>query len=149
MFNVDVCAVDAPSASKPKYIVEYDCEDWIRFNYDTGASTVAIPGYLAEDVALKKVGEFVVASGDTIPNYGRVGFKVQDEDGVKRGIKGSVTDVHKPLGGGGEISKNLDAYIWDTGGVLIPRGGPVARGLEKEYNRLVALHEKATSTISM
>ena len=35
------------------------------------------------------------------------------------------------------MAKNLDAYIWDTGGVLIPRGGPVARGLEKEYYRLV------------
>ena len=140
MFNVDVSAVDAPHPGKPKYIVEHDGEEWIRFNYDTGASTVAIPGYLAEDLNLEKVGEFVVASGSTIPNYGRVAFKIEDENGLKRGIKGSVTDVHKPLGGGSEISKNLDAYVWDTAGVLLPRAGPVARGLEKECNRLVRLH---------
>ena len=140
MFNIDVCAVDAPGASKPKYIVEHNGEDWIRFNYDTGASTVALPGYLAEDVALEKIGDFTVASGDTIPNLGRVAFKVEDENGVKRGIKGSVTSVHKPLGGGAEIARNMDSYVWDTGGVLLPRGGPVARGLEKEYNRLAAMH---------
>ena len=105
MFNIDVSAVDAPQAGKPKYIVEHNGEEWIRFNYDTGASTVAIPGYLAEDVTLEKVGEFVVASGDTIPNYGRVAFKIEDENGLKRGIKGSVTDVHKPLASASAVCK--------------------------------------------
>ena len=38
------------------------------------------------------------------------------------------------------MSKNLDAYIWDTGGVLIPCGGKVAQGLEREFHRLVWLH---------
>ena len=142
MLNVDINAVDPGRShtSKPSYIVNYKGEDWIRINYDTGASTTALPGYIAEDVPLTKVGEFVVASGTTIPNFGRVGFQVQDEKGVTRRLRGSVTDVHKALGSGGEMATNHDAYIWDSGGVLVSRGGKVAQGLYKEYKRLIRAH---------
>ena len=65
---------------------------------------------------------------------------MQDENGLRRRMHGSVTEVHKPLGAGSEMANNLDAYIWDTGGVLLPRGGKVAQGLQKEFNRLVSMH---------
>ena len=81
---------------------------WIRTNYDTGASTTAFPGHLAEDVPLSKVGEFVVASGASIPNYGKVAFAVEDEASLKRGMRGSITDVHKPLGSASDLAKNHD-----------------------------------------
>ena len=141
MLNIDISAVEkSPVAAKPTYIVEHKGQDWVRINYDTGASTFAIPGYLAENTPLKKIGEFVVASGGTIPNYGKVRFQVEDENGLSRRMQGSVTEVHKPLGAGSEMAQNLDAYIWDTGGVLIPRGGKVAQGLEREFHRLVRQH---------
>ena len=55
-------------------------------------------------------------------------------------MSGSVTDVHKPLGSGSAIAKNSDTYLWDTGGVIIPRSSPVAKGLCEEYHRLVHLY---------
>ena len=58
-------------------------------------------------------------------------------------MSGSVTDVHKPLGSGSAIAKNSDAYLWDTGGVIIPRGSAVAKGLCQEYHRLVNLYGNA------
>ena len=76
----------------------------------------------------------------TIPNYGRVRLAVQDEQGLTRKLHGSVTDVHKPLASGSEMARHGDTYLWDTGGVVIPRGSPVAQGLHKEYQRLVRAH---------
>ena len=110
-------------------------------NYDTGASVTAFPGSIAEGLPLSNIGkDFVVASGGTIPNYGRVKIPIQDEQGLRRGMSGSFTDVHKPLGSGSALAKNADTYLWDTGGVIIPRESPVAKGLCEEYDRLVKLY---------
>lgn len=130
----------APSV-KPPWVVNYNGEDWIKVNYDTGASVTAFPGSIAEGLPLSNIGkDFVVASGGTIPNYGRVRIPIQDERGLRRGMSGSVTDVHKPLGSGSALAKNADTYLWDTGGVIIPRESPVAKGLCEEYHRLVNLY---------
>ena len=127
--------------TRPPWLANYKGEDWIRVNYDTGASTTALPGLIAEGVALNNVGkDFVVASGGKIANYGRVKLPVQDEQGFSRKLQGSVTDVHKPLGSGSDMAKHGDRYMWHTGGVVIPRRSPVALGLHKEYQRLVRLH---------
>ena len=43
---------------KPDYLVEYDGEEWIRFNYDSGAVSTVIPVEMAEeDLELHRVGE--------------------------------------------------------------------------------------------
>ena len=119
-----------------KYVVNYDNEEWIKFNYDTGAETTALPVALAEGQELSKVGDFVVASGADIPNYGRHKFDTEDEFGNSREVKGSVTEVHKPLGAGSDLSNNHDAFIWKDGGALVPKTGPVAVGMRREYYRL-------------
>ena len=40
----------------------------------------------------------------------------------------------------GEVSKVMDSYIHDTGGVLMERDGKICRGMRKEFNRLKWLH---------
>ena len=52
--------------------------NWLMLNYDSGAATAAI----AEDMLggpLDAVGEFVVADGKGVPNYGRFGVPCVDE----------------------------------------------------------------------
>ena len=115
--GLDINAVDqnGTSMGKPPWIVNYEGDEWIRVNYDTGASTTAFPGPIAEGVPLRNVGkDFVVASGGTIPNYGRVRLAVQDEQGLTRKLHGSVTDVHKPFASGSEMARHGDTYLWDT-----------------------------------
>ena len=130
----------ANEAERPSYLTDYGGEEWIRFIYDTGATSTALPVALAQDVKLTPVGHFNVASGARVPNYGRVEIPIRDEQGYLHPLQGSVTEVVKPLGSGNELARYHDSYIWDTGGVVIPRGGPVSRGLEREYNRLVSAY---------
>lgn len=111
-----------------------------RINYDSGAAATALPMDMAKDLDCNKVGEFIVASGEAIPNYGRVRLQTEDEWHNPRKMSGSITEVHKPLGSAGEISGSHDAYIWGNGGVLAPKNGPIAIGMKKEYNRLARLY---------
>ena len=85
---------------------------------------------------LRKRGEFIVASGEGIPDYGRVRLKTVDEYDTERKISGSVTEVHKPLGSAAEMSATHDALIWDNGGSLIPKWSPIAIGLRRAYEKL-------------
>ena len=129
----DVLALD-------HYSVKHRGETWIRFNYDTGAATTALPVELAEGKQLAKVGEFIVASGGEIPNYGKYKFDTKDEYGNCRKVKVCVTEVHKPLGAGSDLSVNHDAIIWEDGGALVPRRGKIAQGMRREYYRLCRQH---------
>ena len=81
-----------------------------------------------------------MASGDTIPDYGRVQLQVEDEQGYLRGIKASVTEVHKPLGSAAEFAKSHDSFLWEDGGALVPKSHPVAIGMRKEWDRLTRQH---------
>lgn len=123
--------------AKADYLVDYEGEEWIRFNYDSGAVSTVIPVEMAEeDLELHRVGDFKVANGDRIPRYGRVRMKVLDEKGNKRGIRATVTHVHKPLGSAGEFSRNHDAFLWKDGGVLLPRHGALATRMRQTFNAL-------------
>ena len=112
----------------------------MKFNWDSGAATTALPTSLFEGRMLKEVGNFTVASGASIPNYGEARLSGKDEEGDRRKITGSVTEVHKPLGSASEFSKSHDTMLWEEGGSMMPKNGPVARGMRQEYRRLVALH---------
>lgn len=145
--SLDLGSVDADISyygqvenSPPGYVVEHDGEKWIRFNYDSGAALTALPVALAEGLPLDKVGEFITASGDAIPNYGRVKFDAMDEDANVRAVRGSVSQVHKPLCAAGEMSRTQDAILWEEGGFLLPRDGPVAKKIRKELYRLLRKH---------
>ena len=50
--------------------------------------------------------------------------------------------VHKPLVSASQVCEkgNLDFWVDKDGGVLIPSDGPVAKGLHREYSRLVEKH---------
>ena len=123
----------------PSYLVEWRGEKWLKVNYDSGAATSALPVEMALGDKTP-VGEFVVADGKTIPNYGRYRLQAVDEERLSRGFAASVTTVHKPLGSASEFARTRDAMIYEDGGVLLPRRSPVALGMRKEYDRLVSLH---------
>ena len=132
-------ALGAFTQSDPSYLVEWHGEKWLKVNYDSGAATSALPAEMAPGGKIP-VGEFVVADGKTIPNYGRYKLHAIDEERLSRGFAASVTTVHKPLGSASEFSRTHDAMIYEDGGVLIPRRSPLAVGMRNEYDRLVRLH---------
>ena len=111
--------------------------EWLRINYDSGAATTAFPLKLAGDLELESKGEFLVASGQGITDFGRVKLDTCDEFYLPRRISGSVTEVHKPLGSAGELARTHDAMLWEDGGALIPKWSPIAKGLRREYARLL------------
>ena len=117
-----------------KYTEIWNGVKWLRVNYDSGAVTTALPLEVVEasGFTARKQGEFIVASGDTIPDYGRVQLQVEDEQGYLRGMKASVTEVHKPLGSAAEFAKSHDSFLWEHGGALVPKSHPVAVGMRKE-----------------
>ncbi|CAE8624736.1 unnamed protein product [Polarella glacialis] len=130
------CSVDATNSP---YIVDFHGQEWIRFNYNSEAATAAIPFQLAGEVPLKVQNYFKVASGQTISDYGRTRMWSEDEKGNARSVAGSLAEVHKPLGSAAGFSKGYDTCLWEDGGALLPRDGPVAWGLRQECFRLVAL----------
>ena len=126
--------------SAAKYLHSYRGQEWIKMNYDSGAATTAFPIALAGEIGLKKRGEFIVASGQGIPDYGRVRLNTIDENETPRRISGSVTEVHKPLGSAAEMSATHDSFILEAGGALVPRWSPIAIGMRKAYEELVWRH---------
>ena len=83
-----------------------------------------------------------MASGDAIPDFGRVRVPGIDENGNQRGISGAVTAVHKPLGSAAEVSKGHDSFIWHNGGALVPKHHPVAVGMRRAFNELTKYYGK-------
>ena len=81
-----------------------------------------------------------MASGHDIPNYGKITVKMKYERGHNRALRGSVTEVRKPLSSASDISVNHDVIVWDTGGAIIPKRGPIARALRKTYYELLAYY---------
>ena len=113
--------------------VQHDGQEWIKFNYDTGAFTTALLVELAEGFPCRKVGEFIVANGQGLPNFGRANFQTVDEL-----VEGHVTDAHKPVASARRISKYHDAFIFEEFGALIPR--QVSEGRQRVCHRLCELH---------
>lgn len=120
------------------YKVTWKGADWLRINYDSGAATTAIPDELV-DGPLQAQGEFVVASGEEIPNFGKFRVPASDANGKRRSFTAYATKVHKPLGSAAEFSKSHDCLLWAEGGSLIPKQSALALGLRKEYYRLKTL----------
>jgi len=126
-------------STDPHYLVTWGSEKWLRVNYDSGAATSALPVELAPG-DVEPIGEFVVADGNGIPNYGRYRCQAVDEENLSRGFAASVTTVHKPLGSAAEFSKTHDCVLYEEGGMLIPKHSALAVGMRREYDRLVSIH---------
>ena len=78
------------------------------------------------DLPLEKRGEFRVASGAVIPNLGKIKMKLTDESGIKRTVRGNITEVAKPLLSAAEVSKRWDSLLFEERGILLERNTPVA-----------------------
>ena len=97
---------------------------------------------LAHEVDLTKQGEFVVASGASVPNFGKVTMPAEDEQGASCTLTGAVTAVHKPLGSGAQLSSKFDSFVGSKGGVLVPKDHPVAREMQNYYKYLTEWYGK-------
>ncbi|CAE7246360.1 HCN2, partial [Symbiodinium microadriaticum] len=126
-------------SSVESYKVQWRGAKWLKLNYDSGAATMAIPDELIEG-PLEARGEFIVASGEEIPNFGRFRVPAMDANGKRRSFAAYATKVHKPLGSAAEFSSTHDCVLWAEGGTLIPKNSALAIGLRKEYYRLKEIH---------
>ena len=126
-------------SSVESYKVQWRGAEWLKLNYDSGAATTAIPDELIEG-PLEARGEFIVASGEEIPNFGRFRVPAVDANGKRRSFAAYATKVHKPLGSAAEFSSTHDCVLWAEGGSLIPKNSALAIGLRKEYYRLKEIH---------
>ena len=140
---LNFCSLDISAVDRPHYMVNWQGCEWVRLNYDTGATAFALPVEFGENVGLRKESEFTVANGSTIAKYSDITFPVEDEQGNIRKVKGAVTEVHKPLASGAVISKHHDSFVMEHGGVLIPRCTEISKGMRKELKRLVRIHGDA------
>ena len=110
-----------------KYIEQDELgQKWLRLNYDSGAAVTALPIAIAGDLPLEKCGEFRVASGATIPNFGKIKMKSTDESGIERTLQGNITGVSKPLLSAAEVSKRWDSLLFEDGGILLEQSSAVA-----------------------
>ena len=126
-----------PGHQQKAWEVEWSGGRWVRYNYDTGAACTALPVHMAEGLPLIKKGSFTVANEEEIPDYGRVRVPSVDEKWLARGIAGNITEVHKPLASAAELAEHHDTFVWRSGGALVPRDSPIARGMRAEFQRLV------------
>ena len=74
------------------------------------------PLAINDGVDLVEKGHFVVTIGDRSSKFGRVRSPAVDENGNRRQLSGSVTEVHKPLGSAAGIGQHRDTFLWDGGG---------------------------------
>ena len=113
----------------------------LKMNLDTGAAIHALPTSMGVDN--KVTGEhYTTASGEKIPDMGQVKLTLEDEQGQARRLVGNVTNVHKCLASASRMCAGGKQEIWlnGEGGVVFPAEGPIAKGLAREYNRLVKKH---------
>ena len=112
--------------------------EMMKINLDTGAAVTAFP--LKEGQELDVTGNgntYLTAGGESIKDSGGLQIGGRDEKANWRRIKGRLTPIHKALGSASQISKDgrQDIWIWGDGGCLMPRDGPIARGLLREYQK--------------
>ena len=113
----------------------------LKMNLDTGAAIHALPTSMGVDN--KVTGEhYTTASGEKIPDMGQLKLTLEDEHGQSRRLIGNVTNVHKCLASASRMCAGGKQEIWlnGEGGVVFPADGPIAKGLAREYDRLVAKH---------
>ena len=110
------------NTGEPSYNVEYNGQEWIKFNYDTGAATTAVLVVLAEGLPLHKVDEFIVAPFPTVDVFGN-----------KRKMEGQVTERHKTFASAIDISEHHDAFRSSSRNLVLSC-------LRREHHRLCQLH---------
>ena len=143
--GLDICVFNR---ADPEYVYNNQGQRLVRFNYDSGAATTALPPEMAQGLSLVQKGEFKVASRDTIPNMGKIKIEYRDEQGSARRVQGSVTHVRKPLLSAGEVNQKFDSFLFHDGGLLVPRSSPIATSMRKHLRDLVRWHGQSRTTTS-
>ena len=125
---------------------------WLRFNLDSGAAISAFPKSFKPPGASGGNGRsYKTASGQHIKDEGAVRLKAQDESGNMRGLKGRLTDVHKPLVSASESAKaGQNSWLTKGGGYMVPQTSGVSKKIEKmidnesrkKYNKLLPVYEE-------
>ena len=78
--SLDLSALEVSEVVETNFRVLWQGTEWIKVNYDTGASITALPVSFAEGLPLQQEGELVVASGHGIPNLGKMKVPMRGED---------------------------------------------------------------------
>ena len=77
--------------------MQYKGFEWIKFNHDTGVvKTVLLVGFV-EGRPLRNVGEFIVANGQDIRNFGRAKLQLIDEFVTKHKKERHNEERHKTI----------------------------------------------------
>ena len=85
---------------------------------------------------------YTTASGEEIPDMGQLELTLEDGEGRSLKMIANITSVHKCLVSASKLCTGGKQEIWlnGEGGVVFPSEGPIAKGLAREYERLVAVH---------
>ncbi|CAK0805504.1 unnamed protein product, partial [Prorocentrum cordatum] len=108
-------------------------DDWMKFNWDSGAAVSAFPRSFAPPTGMKGKGStYRTASGELVP--------AEDENGVLRALKGRVTNVHKPLISVGQAAgAGQCSFLGRNGGWIFHEKSPIGK-------RVVGMLEKEAKT---
>ncbi|CAK0811643.1 unnamed protein product [Prorocentrum cordatum] len=113
-------------------------DDWMKFNWDSGAAISAFPRSFAPPTGMKGNGStYRTASGELVPDEGSLQLKAEDEYGVLRALKGRATNVHKPLISVGQAAgAGQCSFLGRNGGWIFHEKSPIGKRvvgmLEKE-----------------
>lgn len=124
----------------------------ITVNFDTGAAVTAIPQDLKETLGLRSneasARNYKTASGELLPDGGGVGVKGLDAEWRGRAINGRLVNVHRLLLSGTDIGKKNCVLLDGDQGTILPRKGAIARGLQREFERLKRKHPNELQTLT-
>ncbi|CAK0813925.1 unnamed protein product [Prorocentrum cordatum] len=116
-------------------------DDWMKFNWDSGAAVSAFPRSFAPPTGMKGNGStYRTASGELVPDEGSLQLKAEDEYGVLRALKGRVTNVHKPLISVGQAAgAGQCSFLGRNGGWIFHEKSQIGK-------RVVGMLEKEAKT---
>ena len=75
--------------------VNFLTDEWVKVNYDTGASVTVFPVAMAGTSSPATETMYKTASGDSVEDFGVGTLTGADERGVRRSLSGRYSEVHK------------------------------------------------------
>ena len=113
-------------------------------NFDTGAAITAIPVSLKDGLKLPgdkaNTRSYKTASGELLSDEGGTLLKGYDDAGEGRSISGRLVNVHRVLMSGSAAGKKNVVLLDGDHGYLIPRAGPIAKGMQAAFDALCRKH---------
>ena len=113
-------------------------EEWIKFNYDTGAATTALLVELAEGLPLHKLVSSSLRTGHDIPTFCRAKFHTETSLATNarwQDMSQKYTN-HLHL----RVKSASTTFVFEKFEALIPKQSRVAEDPRRNYHRLCQLH---------